>query len=184
MQWLSDQLQAGLPEQKVFSPPARPVHAPKVAAGAGRVATQAMASASTLPCMRPREASVRWLMGLTLLGGLVWALLPAWLLFTVAFALSLPKSSVSRSIALLEEELGTRLLQRSSRKLSATEAGAAYYAQVAGALLPKMREIQSYVWRRHLAANADPQTGYQLRVNGADVVSGGTSAVAPLTKSS
>ena len=26
---------------------------------------------------------------------------------------------------------------------------------VAGALLPKMREIQSYVWRRHLAANAD-----------------------------
>ena len=26
---------------------------------------------------------------------------------------------------------------------------------VAGALLPRMREIQSYVWRRHLAANAD-----------------------------
>ena len=51
-----------------------------------------------------------------------------------ARALGLPKSSVSRSIALLEEQLGTRLLQRSSRKLSATEAGAAYYAQVAGAL--------------------------------------------------
>src|SRR5215212_11395504 len=26
---------------------------------------------------------------------------------------------------------------------------------VASALLPKMRDIQSYVWRRHLAANAD-----------------------------
>jgi DNA-binding transcriptional LysR family regulator len=51
-----------------------------------------------------------------------------------ARVLGLPKSSVSRAIALLEQELGTRLLQRSSRKLSATEAGAAYYAQVAGAL--------------------------------------------------
>ena len=51
-----------------------------------------------------------------------------------ALALGLPKSSVSRAVALLEDELGTRLLQRSSRKLSATEAGMAYYAQVAGAL--------------------------------------------------
>jgi DNA-binding transcriptional LysR family regulator len=51
-----------------------------------------------------------------------------------ALALGLPKSSVSRSVALLESELGTRLLQRSSRKLTVTEAGAAYYAQVAGAL--------------------------------------------------
>lgn len=51
-----------------------------------------------------------------------------------ARSLGLPKSSVSRSVALLEEELGTRLLSRSSRKLSATEAGAAYYAQIAGAL--------------------------------------------------
>jgi DNA-binding transcriptional LysR family regulator len=51
-----------------------------------------------------------------------------------ALALGLPKSSVSRSVALLESELGTRLLQRTSRKLTVTEAGAAYYAQVAGAL--------------------------------------------------
>jgi adenylate cyclase len=36
------------------------------------------------------------------------------------------------------------------RPVSAEEAVA-----VARALLPKMREIQSYVWRRHLAANAD-----------------------------
>jgi DNA-binding transcriptional LysR family regulator len=51
-----------------------------------------------------------------------------------AHALGLPKSSVSRSVALLEDELGTRLLHRSSRKLNVTEAGAAYYAQVSGAL--------------------------------------------------
>jgi DNA-binding transcriptional LysR family regulator len=51
-----------------------------------------------------------------------------------ALALGLPKSSVSRNVALLESELGTRLLLRSSRKLTVTEAGAAYYAQVAGAL--------------------------------------------------
>jgi DNA-binding transcriptional LysR family regulator len=51
-----------------------------------------------------------------------------------ARALGLPKSSVSRSVALLEEDLGARLLQRSSRKVSATDAGAAYYARVAGAL--------------------------------------------------
>ncbi|MEO8907791.1 MAG: S53 family peptidase [Microbacteriaceae bacterium] len=31
-----------------------------------------------------------------------------------------------------------------------------------------------------VAANADPQTGYQVRVDGADLVIGGTSAVAPL----
>jgi len=31
-----------------------------------------------------------------------------------------------------------------------------------------------------VAGNADPQTGYQVRVNGSDVVIGGTSAVAPL----
>ncbi len=51
-----------------------------------------------------------------------------------ARVLSLPKSSVSRSVALLEEELGTRLLQRTSRKVMATEAGTTYYANVARAL--------------------------------------------------
>jgi len=41
-----------------------------------------------------------------------------------ARALELPKSSVSRSVARLETELGTRLLQRSTREVVLTEAGA------------------------------------------------------------
>jgi LysR family transcriptional regulator, regulator for bpeEF and oprC len=40
-----------------------------------------------------------------------------------ARALELPKSSVSRSVARLETELGTRLLQRTTREVALTEAG-------------------------------------------------------------
>ena len=44
--------------------------------------------------------------------------------------LGLPKSSVSRSIVRLEDELGVRLLQRTTRTLHLTEAGQAYYERV------------------------------------------------------
>src|SRR4051794_4593821 len=44
-----------------------------------------------------------------------------------ARALRLPKSSISRGVSLLEEELGARLLQRSTRKVHLTEAGTAFY---------------------------------------------------------
>jgi DNA-binding transcriptional LysR family regulator len=43
-------------------------------------------------------------------------------------ALGLPKSKLSRRVALLEERLGVRLLLRSTRRFSVTEAGEAYYA--------------------------------------------------------
>jgi DNA-binding transcriptional LysR family regulator len=44
--------------------------------------------------------------------------------------LGVPKSSVSRGVAQLEEELGVRLLERTTRKLSLTEAGEAFFRRV------------------------------------------------------
>jgi len=55
--------------------------------------------------------------------------------FTAAArALGLPKSSVSRSVAQLEQDLGVRLLHRTTRKLHLTEAGTAFHDRVARAL--------------------------------------------------
>jgi DNA-binding transcriptional LysR family regulator len=47
-------------------------------------------------------------------------------------ALRLPKSSVSRAVTRLEETLGVRLLQRTSRKLGLTPAGDRYLGEVRG----------------------------------------------------
>jgi DNA-binding transcriptional LysR family regulator len=44
-----------------------------------------------------------------------------------ALALHLPKSTVSERVSRLEERLGVRLLERSTRTLRATEAGTAYF---------------------------------------------------------
>ena len=44
-----------------------------------------------------------------------------------ARALSAPKSSVSRGVARLENKLGVRLLHRSTRSLTLTEAGQSFY---------------------------------------------------------
>jgi len=55
--------------------------------------------------------------------------------FTAAArALKLPKSSVSRSVALFEEELGVLLLRRSTRKVELTEAGRLFYDRASRAL--------------------------------------------------
>lgn len=55
--------------------------------------------------------------------------------FTAAAKLlGLPKSSVSRTVTKLEDELGVRLLQRTTRKQHLTEAGQAYYDRARVAL--------------------------------------------------
>jgi DNA-binding transcriptional LysR family regulator len=51
--------------------------------------------------------------------------------FTAAASqLGLRKSSVSRGVARLEEDLGVKLIHRTTRRLNLTEAGAAYFARV------------------------------------------------------
>lgn len=47
-----------------------------------------------------------------------------------ATGLGLPKSSLSRSVSRLEEDLGVRLMHRTTRKLALTEVGQAYYDAV------------------------------------------------------
>ena len=55
--------------------------------------------------------------------------------FTAAGAVvGLPKSSLSRSVASLEHDLGVRLLERTTRKLVLTAAGQAYYESVRAAV--------------------------------------------------
>jgi DNA-binding transcriptional LysR family regulator len=51
-----------------------------------------------------------------------------------ARALGIPKSSASRSVRQLEDALGVRLLERTTRRLRLTEAGREYYERVASAL--------------------------------------------------
>ena len=51
-----------------------------------------------------------------------------------ARVLDMAPSAVTRSVAALEEELGVRLMQRTTRQLSLTEAGSTYFEQVIGIL--------------------------------------------------
>jgi DNA-binding transcriptional LysR family regulator len=53
---------------------------------------------------------------------------------SAARTLGVPKSSVSRSVAQLEDDLGIRLLHRTTRKLHLTEAGSNFYEKVSRAL--------------------------------------------------
>ncbi|MEW9898968.1 LysR family transcriptional regulator [Chitinivorax sp. PXF-14] len=50
-------------------------------------------------------------------------------------ALGVPKSKLSRRIAMLEERLGARLIQRSSRSFAVTELGQAYYGRCKAMLI-------------------------------------------------
>ena len=67
-------------------------------------------------------------------------------------ALAMPKSKLSRRIALLEESLGVRLLQRSSRRFAVTDIGQEYY-QRCQAMLVEAASAQEIVDRTH----EDPQ---------------------------
>lgn len=63
-------------------------------------------------------------------------------------ALGMPKSKLSRRIALLEESLGVRLLQRSSRRFAVTEIGQEYY-QRCQAMLVEADAAQEVIDRTH-----------------------------------
>ncbi len=67
-------------------------------------------------------------------------------------ALGVPKSKLSRRIAVLEERLGVRLLQRSTRKFSVTELGQNYY-QHCKAMLVEAEAAQEAIDR----TRAEPQ---------------------------
>lgn len=61
-----------------------------------------------------------------------------------ARALGLPKSTVSRRVSELEEHLGTRLLQRTTRKLHLTHAGQIYFASTSR-LIEELAEAERTV---------------------------------------
>jgi len=61
-----------------------------------------------------------------------------------ARALGLPKSSVSRAVALLEAALGTRLLQRTSRAVALTESGVALRDRCPD-ILARVEETVNYI---------------------------------------
>jgi DNA-binding transcriptional LysR family regulator len=80
-------------------------------------------------------------------------------------------SSVSRAIAGLEEELGIRLFQRTTRQLSPTEAGMAYFQRIE----PLVEEIQQAI---DVAADMSGQPKGTLRITAS--VSFGLKRVVPL----
>jgi Transcriptional regulator len=67
-------------------------------------------------------------------------------------ALNLPKSKLSRRIALLEDRLGVRLIQRSTRRFAVTDIGQSYYRQCV-AMLVEANAAQEVIDR----VSAQPQ---------------------------
>lgn len=80
-------------------------------------------------------------------------------------------SSVSRAIAALETELGTRLFQRTTRQLSPTEAGNLYFERIE----PLVEEIQQ---ANNLAAETVSQPSGTLRVTAS--VAFGLTCIVPI----
>lgn len=69
-----------------------------------------------------------------------------------ARALGVPKSKLSRRVALLEEQLGVRLIQRSTRHFSVTEIGQVYHRHCA-AIIAEAEAAQEVIDR----TSAEPQ---------------------------
>ncbi len=89
-------------------------------------------------------------------------------------ALNLPKSKLSRRISLLEERLGVRLLQRSTRHFSVTELGQDYYRHCQ-AMLVEAQAAQEVIERTRsepqgMVRMSCPTTLLHYRV--ADLLSG------------
>ncbi len=89
----------------------------------------------------------------------------------VARERNLDPSSVSRAIAGLEAELGIRLFQRTTRQLSPTEAGTAYFERIE----PLVEEMQQAI---DVAADISGQPKGKLRLTAS--VSFGLKCVVPL----
>jgi DNA-binding transcriptional LysR family regulator len=89
----------------------------------------------------------------------------------VARARGVAPSSISRAIAGLENELGVRLFQRSTRKLEPTEAGLIYFERINGVI----NEIET---ARHIAIDVSEEPKGILRVTTATVF--GQTAIVPL----
>ena len=70
-----------------------------------------------------------------------------------AAELALPRATLTRRLARLEERLGVRLLRRTTRSLAVTEAGEAFYRQARVALEAV----------KHAEASVQPQTGEAIR---------------------
>jgi len=77
-------------------------------------------------------------------------------------ALDIPKSRLSRRIAQLEERLGVRLLQRSTRRFAVTDAGQRFYrhCQAVMADITTEADIQQLVERFYTALHADSVVGH------------------------
>lgn len=73
--------------------------------------------------------------------------------------LKLAPSVVSKHVAKLEKSLGARLLQRSTRKLSLTDAGSAYFEHCA-------RIVEELEQSQHAVARLQAEPGGKLRVSG------------------
>lgn len=89
----------------------------------------------------------------------------------VARERNIDPSSVSRAIAALEKELGIRLLQRTTRQLSLTEAGMTYFQRIE----PLVEELQQAI---AIATDLSGQPKGTLRVTAS--VSFGLTCIVPL----